>query len=143
MSLESDLQTYMLAETDITSLVGTTGVYWGRAPQGTAKPYITFVLISESREEGADLVAQCGYVNANYQCTCFHKDSADVLALAEAVRTTLGDITKTTIGSTYIQEITIGDRRQGFESPEFGQEETVDVVSVDVRINYNETVPTH
>jgi hypothetical protein len=143
MSLESDLQTYMLAETDITNLVGLTGVYWGRAPQDREFPYITFSLISEDRNDGADMADQCGYVEAIYQFDCVHRGSGDVLAVGEAVRTTLAELAKVTMGSTYIQAIDVVNRIQRFDVPEFGQEETVDIVSIDLRITFNESVPVH
>jgi len=141
MSLESDLQTYMLAETDITNLVGLTGVYWGRAPQDREFPYITFSLISEDRNDGADVADQCGYVAAIYQFDCVHRGDDDVLAVGEAVRTTLAELAKVTMGSTYIQAIDVVNRIQRFDVPEFGQEETVDIVSIDLRITFNESVP--
>lgn len=141
MSLESDLHTYMLAETDITNLVGTTGVYWGMAPQDRDFPYITFSLISEDRQDGADVNDQCGYVAAIYQFDCVHRGSADVIAVGEAVRTTLAELAKVTMGSTYIHAIDVVNRIQRFDVPEFGQEETVDIVSIDLRITFNESVP--
>lgn len=145
MSLESDLQTYMLAETDITNLVGLTGVYWGRAPQERDFPYITFSLISEDRNDGADMADQCGYVEAIYQFDCVDRTDdgggSNVIAVGEAVRTTLAELAKVTVGSTYIQAIDVVNRIQRFDVPEFGQEETVDIVSIDLRITFNESVP--
>lgn len=143
MSVTSDLQTYLLGKAAITALVGTTGVYWHRAPQGVDYPYIVFFRVSTDRTAGADVSEQQGYVEATYQFDCYHNGSDDVLDMAEALRTTLGELEKVTIGSTYVQAIFMENEREFAESPNYGQEETIDRVMIEARLVYNEIVPTH
>lgn len=137
MSVTSDLQTFLLSKTAITNIVGTAGVYWMRAPQGTDFPYITFQEVSDVREH--DLAGQCGLVVASYQVDCWHK-AGDVHALAEAVRTSIDGYTGT-MTSTTVQYAKLTNRMEFAEPPEFGTEQTVDRIMLEIEMWVTESIP--
>lgn len=141
MSLSADLQTYLLSKAAITNIVGTTGVYWLRAPQRVDYPFIVFFRVSTDRSEASDASEYAGYVETTYQFDCYDSGGSDALTAAEALRTTLGEIEKTTIGSTYVQAIVMDSEREFATPPDYGKEETLDRVMFEARIVYNETVP--
>lgn len=138
MSLTADLQTYLLAQSGIASLVGAQ-VYWQAAPQATAFPYITFFLVSEEREH--DVAGQCGVVFAFYQVDCWHEGSADIHAIADAVRNAVDGYTGT-MGSTTVQYSKLINRHEFIDSPQFGKEAVEDRVMLEVEIHSVESIPT-
>lgn len=138
MSVTGDLQTFLLSKTAITNIVGTAGVYWMRAPEDTDFPYITFQEVSDVREH--DLSGQCGLVVASYQIDCWHVGSSAIHTLAEAVRTSIDGYTGT-MTSTTVQYAKLTNRMEFSEPPEFGTEQTVDRIMLEIEMWVTESIP--
>lgn len=138
MSVTGDLQTFLLSKTAITNIVGTAGVYWMRAPQNVAFPYITFQLVSTDRASARTNDGD-GLVVRRYQVDCWHK-AGDVHALAEAVRTSLSNFDGT-MTSTTVQKCEVNDDMEFAENPEFGTEQTVDRIMLEAELWVTESIP--
>ena len=87
MSMLPPVFTALQASSAVTSIVGTKVYRHGRAPEGTAPPYVTWFLVSAVPEQtlsDAPDLDRCPI-----QVDCYHQTDAGIEALATAVRLAL------------------------------------------------------
>lgn len=83
--MEETLIALLLAHAPLTALVGTnpTRVYWMRAPQNTAKPYVVLQVISSVPDVGHQ--GPTGLIPARVQADCYSDSYTSAKAVARAV----------------------------------------------------------
>lgn len=141
MAMPTDLLTYLRAQSAITNIVGSTGVYWTQAPETKAPPYVTFKEISRDRAESRDFTGAAGIAYAVYQIDCIDttKDGTGsvVVALAAAVDAAL-DAYAGAMGSTTVHLAKVINRFDNPGAPEHGKGRIVDHIALEVEICFNE-----
>lgn len=121
-------------------------VFVDRAPQGTTLPYIIINRTSTNRER--NLASASGLVDATVDVSVYADGAEDREIIAEAIRNQFDGLINKTIGGTVIQELLIKsgsllDQDDYTESPHDGSDRHVFVSTLDFRMIYTETVPTH
>ena len=90
MLIEQAILTRLLADSAISTLVGTR-IYYVRADQAVAKPYIVFSKISAIRVSSHD--GGSGLANPRFQFSCFGETYKSVTDIAVAIQDSLEGFT--------------------------------------------------
>lgn len=99
--MEEALVAYIIAASGVTALLGTTAtrVYWGNAPQNTAKPYVVLTRISGVRDYHQ--TAASGLVASRVQADCYGLTYASAKGVARALEARLSGYRGTTGGEVF------------------------------------------
>lgn len=86
MSLESDIRAFLIADADVTAIVGTR-IFPLRIPQGQALPAIRYVVIASSSDH--HLGGTSGSAETTIQFDCYSETYSEAIDLGNKVRTAL------------------------------------------------------
>jgi len=132
MLIEQAIRTQLAGTTAVAALVGER-IYYGKALQDAARPYLVINKISAQREHAHD--GALGMVNARIQISCFAGSYAAAKSLAVAVQAvlecyqgTLGGVGGVYVGSCFYDN-----------EVDFWEEETkLHHIAADYLLQYNE-----
>ena len=141
MSMESDLRALVIADADVTALIGTR-MFFQRIPQGQALPRIRYSHIVTQSD--VHLGGVMGEARTTIQIDCYADTAAGSLDLAEKVRVALvadnGGFR--TMGSTDTTQVRLTGKQDEppFQLPDGGDAWTFNR-SLDFEIDYTEAAP--
>lgn len=142
MSIATDLVAYLLAQSSITTLVGTR--IWGgqRREQGSALPAITVHVISAGQE--VNLTARGGTAFPRIQIDVWGATYATADAVKEAIRLKLQGFSGT-MGSSTVTTVLYEGSLDLFEKPVDGSDASgsVEHMALNYRIRHRQTKPTY
>lgn len=135
-SIRQSIYTFLTGHGLITAIVGT-NIFYGYAPSGTPSPFIVYQQIDSIPEhhQGGD----SGMGRTRIQIDCYSTDADQTETLAHAVRRAL-DGYRDSIGSTFINAITLENRLDGMEGPSDGSEIRTFRSTLDFIVYHDETV---
>lgn len=112
--MEESLVAYLKAYSGLTSLIGSNPVriYWTRAPQAVAKPYVTMQRISGNRDTHMQGVS--GLVESRVQVDCYGLTYAASKGVARAVEARISGLAFTQSGTVF-QVCILDAERDGYE----------------------------
>jgi len=115
MLIETALMTYLLAQSGITDIVDTR-IYFVKAPQDVAKPYIVFFKVTSPRDHSHD--GGTGLANPRFQFSIFSTTYGEAKNIATAVQTALQGYTGTMggDGGVYVTAVTYEDENDFYEN---------------------------
>ncbi len=137
MSLKSDLYAYLSTEGALSS-VATGGIHPGTAPQGTARPYITWTRIGEASTQNRSGPEAMG--EAVFQFDCWADTALSLDTVSEALRGELDGWTGT-MGDTDVRRIRVDNESDGSEIPTDGREAAIHRTIFTVTVWYVRSVP--
>ena len=137
--IETDIRTFLLADTDIAAVVSTR-VFGGKVPQGTTGAVIVLRNISGNRHY--HLTNEATARESLVQIDCYQSSMTLADALAELVRNRLSGY-RGAAGSTTVQAATIISERAFREEPQNASDRWIYRSSADYSIIYSTTAPTH
>lgn len=130
MSLESDFRSYLLADSNISALVGTR-IYGGKLPQDVTYPAISYARISGERVH--KLTGAGDRAVPRIQYDCWAESYTGAKALADLLRQRLNGASGT-IGSTVVGMSRLDGEREFYDDGG-----VVHRVSLDFFVSYQET----
>jgi hypothetical protein len=136
VGLIEDIQTLLKARPLIAAAVGTR-VYWLKAPQGQAAPYLVYQHIAGQRED--DLSNTIALAHPIWQIDGWSNNPADMSTLSAAIRSIKGF--GGTAGGTTFQDVRLIGSRDIPEPPEAASDVAWQAVSFDFEFWYEEPVP--
>lgn len=112
--MEESLVAYLMAYSGLTALIGSNPVriYWTRAPQAVAKPYVTMQRISGNRDTHMQGVS--GLVESRVQVDCYGLTYAASKGVARAVEARISGLAFTQSGTVF-QVCILDAERDGYE----------------------------
>ena len=112
--MEESLVAYLKAYSGLTSLIGTSPVriYWTRAPQAVAKPYVTMQRISGNRDTHMQGVS--GLVESRVQIDCYGLTYAASKGVARAIEARISGLSFAQSGTVF-QVCILDAERDGYE----------------------------
>lgn len=141
MTMESDLRAFVIANGDVTALVGTR-MFPQRVPQGQSLPAIRYTLVVDTSD--IHLTGVAGRAVSSVQLDCYSETYAEAVDLAEKVRVALvannnGD---RTMGSTrvYRSQLTNKSDEPPFQEPS-ASDKWIFNRSLDFEIEHIEAAP--
>jgi hypothetical protein len=133
MSLAADLRTFLLAQSGISTLVGTR-IYRSVRNQNDGLPAIVAQVLNDSSDHALDGILSAR--DALVQIDCFAATWVAVDALATAVEAEL-DSYSGAIGDRTCQAAFLTGRRDIEDDPVFGNEQNTPRVSMDFEMMHN------
>lgn len=140
MSIATDLRSYLLTQSALTTL-SSTRMFCHKRDQGSAFPAL--VLSLESEEHGHHLRAASGWAMARVTIDSVASTYVSAAAIDEQVRQELSGFNGT-IGtsSTLVTSVVLDNRAERFMDPIDGSDVGAFVISSDYMVQYAESVPT-
>ena len=142
MSVTDGLRAYLVAQSAITSIVGSTNprVFGGnKIPEGEALPCVVY--FESGTRQFHHMAAATGRAIVSMQIDAWAETYAAALSLAEALRLEL-DGYRGTMGSDAVRFCHLRSRSNQYLPDEHGGDRGRYVVSQDYEMGYAETVPT-
>ena len=139
MGVETDLRTYLLSQSPVTTLVGAAGVYCGNIEDDAADPVVCIKRVSGGRQH--TLTAGAGFASPRIQLDVYSQSYVDAKAVAEAVRGEMQGF-KGTWGSTTVSSVVFENEVDLYEEPDDGTDLGWHHIALDYFVRYSETVPT-
>lgn len=130
------LQTLLLANTNVTDLVGTEGVFVTAAKQGTDMPYVILDLIDDRKYKAFD--GFVGALHCEIDIYCYDTTPQDAKALAKVIDDYLDDFSGSTGGSETIKESNQVGRYNTYSEPQSGGEISEWVTILNFEFQYTE-----
>jgi hypothetical protein len=130
------LRTLLLAQSSITDIVGSAGIFVSAARQGSDLPYIVLDRVSDEKYKGLG-----GYLNQRHcevDIECWHKTQSLAAALAKIVSNYLDDFTGATGGDETITESTQMDDSDNYVDPKTGNAISEFVTILNFEFHYTE-----
>lgn len=131
------LQTLLLAQSSVTNVVGTAGVFVSAAKQSASPPYVILDRVSDEKHGALD-----GYVSTSRHCEvdiyCYDTTPQDAAALAKIISDYLDDFSGATGGSETILSSHQIDDYDTFDEPEDGGEISNWVTILNFEFQYTE-----
>lgn len=112
------LRTLLLAQSSITDVVGTSGIYVTAAPQSAEVPYIVIDRVRDEIYKG--LSGNLGTRHCEVDIDCWHTKPGTASALAKIVSDYLDDFSGATGGSETILAVHQVDESDTFDPPPSG-----------------------
>lgn len=131
--IDEDVRTYLLAQSAVTALVGSSGVYVDRATQGTAAPYVVVNQGGGNPEQHADGATTLH--RSTVEVTCHAATAAKAGALANIVETALA-AKQVTMGSATVRACIAIDKRRDSEQPQQGDQTGFPAVALSFDVFY-------
>lgn len=113
------LQTLLLAQSSVTDIVGTAGVFVTIAKQSASKPYVVIDRVND--EKHGTLGGYLGAKHCEVEIECWDTTPQDAAALADIISDFLDDYTGTA-GDETILESTQVDHGDNFSKPKDNSE---------------------
>jgi hypothetical protein len=111
--LEEGLFQFLLANSDITNMVGPNGIYLGAVPQTTHDPCMGIDLISATPDATND--GPSGFNSRRYQFTFYSQSFANAVKLRELLRTVLDGFTGTLPNGQRVFDVRRDNELNGFD----------------------------
>lgn len=130
------LRTLLLAQSTVTDVVGTSGIYVTTARQTTSLPYIVLDRVGDEKYTALD-----GYQSARHaevDIECWHKTPGQAAALAKIVSDYLDDFSGATGGDETILSSHHIDDNDTFDTPQSGEEIREFVTILNFEFHYTE-----
>jgi hypothetical protein len=137
--MEEALYTYLIAQSAISTLVGTS-VYQGDAPQGKNPPYIICQTIGV--EEFPNHDGTSNRAKTTIQIDAYHSNYSGTKALADAIRGELQGYPRGDMGGVFVTSCFKNGERDLTSPPKDGSENATYVRSQDYEIMHAISVPT-
>lgn len=112
------LRTLLLAQSSVTAVVGTDGIFVTAAGQRADLPYIVIARVSDEKYKGLDGVLTLKHCEVDIEC--WHKTQSGAAALAKIVGDYLDDFSGATGGAETIKAVHHIDDDDTFDPPESG-----------------------
>ena len=135
MSLTGDLVTYILADSDVTDLIGQK-LFDLYVPEDTTYPYCTLVRESMTIED--DLTGKTSLRQSMYSFMIDGETSIQCEAVEEAIITLLGSI-RGTIGTSNVRVIYYQGSNDTFIPPVDGSEESTHLIEMNFEVHWFST----
>ena len=141
MTMESDLRAFVIADADVTALIGSR-MYPQRLPQGLAMPAIRYTHIATTSE--IHLNGVMGEARTTMQLDCYSESYEEMVDLAEKVRVALvaDNNGRRTMGSTNVRQTRLVNKgdEPAFQVPDGGDRWRFNR-SLDFELDYDEAAP--
>lgn len=133
--MKTDLRTLLLAQSTITTFVGTQGVYLQSASQGAGLPYI--VISGQGSEEFNTLDAPSGsFRSLELDLECKGRTAHEAERIGETVRRFVKDYSGSA-GTQVIDAVIVDDLYDRVEKPVNGSDEKTFVVVLELTLQYH------
>lgn len=134
------LRELLVSSTHLAALVDARRVRHGYRPAGDDYPAVTFFALGVT--QGHTLTAADGLPLARVQIDCWGRTGAEADQLREAVRLTV-DGFRGDMSGVFVQSCLLDDGgRDEYLPPQDGSDRGVHQVTLDLRLSFEETVPT-
>ena len=144
MAIESDIVTYLLAQSPLTAVIGTR-LHAMKRPQkatatSTAYPSITFQRVGGTHEH--HLTAAQGYAELRMQFDIWSLSYLTCASVAELLRAELSGYGPGTMGSSTVHSVKLESQIDFYEAPEVADEVGIYRRMQEYEFGFSETVPT-
>lgn len=139
MSVKGGLASHLKADAAVAAVVGTR-VHHYPVPQGVALPYVEFE--RQDTEHIRHLDGPSGLRRTEFSVTCYSRDSAEVEALAEAVRESL-DGWRGAWSGVRVTCVFLEEMDDSASADIDGGEEQIHRIGMDFTVWHVESVPAH
>lgn len=117
--IDTAIRTYLLAQSAITTIVGSSGAFVGRANQGASLPYIVIEQIGGKKEQHSSGVS--GLERADVAIGAWSTTDVKAGVLADAISTALA-AKQVTMGSALVRACIEIDKTRATEEPTKGDQ---------------------
>lgn len=134
--IEQAIQSMILADASFNAIAGN-AVFYNKAPQKAALPYVILSRISAQRI--LSFAGYSGLTAPRVQVDCYATTYTQVRKMADVIRLAINGFRGTVLGKE-IQGVFLEDDRDSYEPPEHGDEVGVHRVSNDYFVWFKEAV---
>ena len=138
MSIRTDLRTYLLSKTGITTLIGQR-IFACRRPQNVTGDALCFWRTSGGHDH--NLQGSSGTAIPTFALEVLSTDYMAADTIAEAVRQAMQGFSGS-MGSTVVKSVILADEQDGFDESEKSDDETTFRIALLYQIRYTESKPT-
>lgn len=133
--IEFDLRTLLLAQSAITDIVGSSGVYCDAADQGTPLPYVLLTLMDSDPLKALD--GTYGLEIKTFDIDCYGAEKPEAKQLSAAVKAFIKDYSGVA-GDSTIHAVLLDDETDTIVRPEDGSGKITYLTTLDVQIQFTE-----
>lgn len=131
--IDEQIRAYLLTKTEVTNVVGLTGVYAVRARQEQEPPYIVVEQTSGNAEQHA--MGLSGVEQANVDIRCHHRTDALASQLAAIVKPLVAGV-QLAMGTAYVRSAVLFNQSRSSSDPRFGDQAGFPAVTLSLEVFY-------
>lgn len=139
MSLMTDLEDYLEAQTAITNLIGTR--FFPQIAKSADLPYSIYYRVANRRNPSNS--GSSGLKTTTLRFVHFAETYTGADAIAEAFRGELDGFQRDNWGSTFIHQCRLDDENEQLEPLEFAQNQAPYFIVQEYSVSYKESVPSY